>query len=128
MSAYDGYRLKINGVTVPNTIMTRGSWNASNKQRLIRSFTDANGTLHESYYPHKKVEITFSLREHSVEEHDSFITYFSDHSHVAIEYWDDDSATYMTFDGKISDIEWSHNTAYNDEIRYNPTDIEIVEY
>ena len=128
MSAYNGYRLKINGVIVPNVIMSRGTWSASNKKRLVSSWTDANGVLHEYYYDKKQANISFTLREHTVEEHDSFITYFTDHTHVAVEYWDDDTAGYLTFDGKIEDIDWSHNIALENEIRYNPTEISILEY
>ena len=126
--AYLGYRLKINGVVVPDVIMQRGSWSAKLERRLISSWTDAGGKLHESYYPDKKVSIKFSLREHNIVDHESYITYFTNKDHVAIVAWIDDTATYETVDCKINDIEWTHRVATNNDIWYNPADIEIMEY
>lgn len=128
MSNYLGYRLKIKSNSIPNHFMSRGSWSVKTFQRLINSWTDANGKVHENYYPDVKTEINFELREHNLIEHEELAQYFADKKEVFITFWNDDTCDYATFVGKIADINWQHTNALNNDINYRPTKIVITEY
>lgn len=128
MGEYLGYRLKIKSNSVPNHFMSRGSWSVKTFQRLINSWTDANGKVHENYYPDLKTEISFELKEHNLTEHRELVQYFADKKEVYITFWNDDKCEYDSFIGKISDIEWQHSNALSDDIQYKPVKIKITEY
>lgn len=130
-SAFGGWRLRISGVTVPNTIMKKGSWNVSVQKRLISSYVDASGVLHEKFYEKNKTVIKFTIREHSIEDHDEIISYFPTEPsqfQPFIQFWNDNTARYGYFYGKVNDINWNHKETYNDKIWYAETEIVIEEY
>ncbi|MBQ0114114.1 MAG: hypothetical protein KBT03_13375 [Bacteroidales bacterium] len=128
MSEYLGYRVKIKSNSIPNHYISRGTWNAKTFQRLVNSWTDANGTVHENYFPTMKTEISFEIREHNLEEHREIVQYFADKKDVYITFWNDDSCEYDSFVGKIEDINWQHSNALSDDILYKSASILITEY
>lgn len=130
-SSYGGWRLRISGVEVPNTIMKKGSWNVSVQKRLISSYVDASGILHEKFYENTKTVIKLTIREHSIEDHDEIISYFpieASEFTPYIQFWNDNRAMYDSFYGKITDINWNHKEVYNNQIWYAETEIVIEEY
>lgn len=128
MSEYLGYRLKIKSNSIPNHFISRGTWSARTFQRMVNSWTDANGTVHENYFPDFKTEIEFELREHNLEEHEELVQYFRDRKEVYITFWNDDSCKYDSFVGKIEDIQWQHSNALNNDILYKSAKVIITEY
>ena len=125
---YAGYRLKINGNEFPNHYMERGSWSCKPNKRLIRSWYDANGTLHEDYHESEKVEISFKVRESNLADHEAIVPFFAEHANVAIEYWDDEACAYKEGTCKIDHITWQHSNALTSEVLYKAAQVSIMLY
>lgn len=124
--AYSGYRLKINNNEFPNTYISKGSYTSQRGKRVCKEWTDLTGITHKTYYPTTKTTITFSIREHLPEEHAAIILFLSI-SPVTIQYWDDDTETYLegTFD--IEPIAWKHLTTRASGGFYDTTQITLTE-
>ena len=125
---YAEYRLKINGTVFPNLYMERGSWSCKPNKRLVRSWYDANGTLHEDYHESEKAEISFKVRASNLADHKAIVPFFAEHENVAIEYWDDEACVYKEGIGKIDHITWQHSNALTTEIWYKAAQVNIMLY
>lgn len=120
--AYQGYRLKINGTTIDNMMIKRGTYYAVPTTRVLSSYYDAAGGFHEEISPAKKMEIGFTIREHSMEEHLAIMSAFSGRN-VSAEYWNDTTGEYKMGVFRVEDLISKHKNAANG-IRYD--EIEVV--
>lgn len=127
-SNYAGYRLKINGTVFPNHYMQRGSWSCLPHKRLVRSWYDANGTLHEDYHEANQVEISFKIRESNLEDHEKIVPFFTQHENVLVDYWDDEACVYKRASCKISHISWLHTNAIHSDVLYRAAQVYITSY
>ena len=66
--AYEGYRIKINEVVIANDMIAKGSYSFKRACRVLDSYYDAAGVLHEEMSPHQSVAISFTIRERNAEE------------------------------------------------------------
>ena len=104
---YQGHRIKINGTTIGNSMIKRGTYYSVPTTRVISSYYDAAGGFHEELSPVKKMEIGFTIREHSVEEHTAIMAAFTGRN-VSVEYWNDTSGTYDIGVFRVDDLKTSH--------------------
>lgn len=125
---YNGYRIKINGNVVDNNIISRGSYSQEKTERVLEEYYDANGVLHEEVSPHKRTEITFSLRERTMKEQEALSALFISRKNVPVEYWDDVSMTYKTGLFKMEEPVFSHRNTPRGTINYDRTTIRLKEY
>ena len=72
--SYSGYRVIINGTTVPDNLIAKGSWNMSKPKRIVSNWKDANQIEHEDVLPTRKVDIKFSIK--LVQNHPKFLFRF----------------------------------------------------
>ena len=113
--AYEGYRLKINGVIFPNTSMTKDSWKClTDKRRLLASYYTADGKRHEIFSPATKLEINFTVRDHFLADHEEIAKFFLVKNKVPITFWNDNTCEYETRVCKINDMTWVTNALGND--------------
>lgn len=126
--AYAGYRIKINGEIFPNIYMARGSYNMTKNPRLCESYVDALGVSHDVFYPTAKAIINFSIKPHSTDEHHLLREYFNERENVSVEYFDDNSETYLTGTFKVKNFTWKDDNATSGSVDYSATDIQLEEY
>lgn len=124
--AYQGYRIKVNSVEIENTLMVRGSYSMTKVNRVLASYYDAAGTYHEELDPVSKTEIEFTIREHSMEEHEDLMDAFSGRN-VNVEFFDDTDGTYKTGVFRVEDKQIPHTYAVTSMIRYGEIDIKMKE-
>lgn len=125
---YQGYRIKINGRILDNQLIARGSYSILPKQRVIAEYYDQLGVRHEELSPRKTVEISFTIREHDMQEHREIMKLLEDENHVEVEYWDDKKMAYGLGDFKIENYKLEHKNAFKNDIRYKDTPITLREY
>lgn len=125
---YQGYRIKINGIEVNNTMIASGTYNISTEGRVIDSWEDADKIKHEVLAKKKKTTISFELREHKSSEHATFIGLVELTENVPVEYYDDKTDSYKSGTFKMDKIEFSHKNATKTEITYNTTKVALEEY
>lgn len=126
--AYAGYRLKIDGDVFPNEYISRGSYSISNSPRVCDTYVDSLGISHNIYYPSSKAVITFAIKEHSTEEHPTLDAFFSVRDNVEIEYYDDNTDSYVEGIFTIKDFTWRHANALTSNVDYNSTQITLEEH
>ena len=119
---YRSYRIKINGNIVDNLMIKRGTYYSIPTTRVIDSYYDAAGGFHEELSPVKKMEIGFSIREHSAEEHIAIMSMFTGRN-VSVEYWNDTTGEYSMGVFRVEDFRTPHKHAASG-IRYG--EIEVV--
>lgn len=126
--AYDGYRVKIAGTVISNNMIVPGSYKFQRSQRVLASYYDATGTLHEELSPKKTVMIQFSIIDRTVAEHAQIMAAFANRSNVQVEYWDDEECTYVTGTFKIEDLDIAHLNSRFGTIRYAQMPVSLKEY
>lgn len=124
--AYNGYRIKINGTTISNMMIKRGSYFTKPTQRILESYYDAAGGYHEELSPVVKMEICFNIREHDMDEHTSLMSAFTGRN-VTVEYWNDTIGEYATGIFRVEDLRMPHKYALNSRIRYGEIAIKLKE-
>lgn len=126
--AYEGYRVKVNDTVISNDLISKGSYKFKRISRVLASYYDAAGTLHEEKSPHKRATISFSIRERSRSEHESIIQAFSVRDNAPVVYWDDETGVYKEALCKINDLDVAHYNTVGGDIRYAAMQITIEEY
>jgi hypothetical protein len=126
--AYEGYRIKVNGNVIPNALIAKGSYKFKKISRVIASYYDAAGYLHEEKSPRERTSITFAIRERNRAEHESIIGAFLKRENVVVVYWDEESGIYREAICKIGDIDISHLNTIGGDINYAEMPISIEEY
>lgn len=126
--AYEGYRIKINGVIIRNDMIAKGSYAFRRGCRVLASYYDATGRLHEEKSPHKSAVINFTIRERSAEEHKAVMAAFEVRDEVTVVYWDDEASAYQTAVCKINDLNIAHLSTYGGNIQYAGMPVTIEEY
>ena len=125
---YQGYRIKINGIKVNNTMIARGTYSISTTGRVIDSWEDADKIKHEVLAKKRKTTISFELREHKSSEHAEFIRMVEKTENVPVEFYDDKTDSYTSGTFKMDTVEFSHKNATKTEITYNTTKVALEEY
>ena len=123
--AYRGYRIKINGITIDNMMIKRGTYYSVPTTRVISSYYDAAGGFHEELSPVKKMEIGFTIREHDVEEHAAIMPAFTGRN-VSVEYWNDTTGEYCVGVFRADDLKASHKHTAGG-IRYKEIPVKLKE-
>ena len=127
-SNYSNYRISIGGVTLNDTMVSKGTYRLEKAEREINAWRDANGTDHIDNYNDMKTVITFSLRERSLAEQEAIITMFSSLENLSVTYWDDFVANYSTGTFFMHPPEFRHRNIEKDSILYDTTEIVLEEY
>ena len=122
---YQGYRIKVNGTIIDNMMIKRGTYYSIPTTRVISSYYDAADNLHEELSPVKKMEIGFTIREHSAEEHIAIMAAFPGRN-VTVEYWNDTTGVYDVGTFRVDDLKASHKHAANG-IRYGEIPVKLKE-
>ena len=125
--SYNNYRLVINGTTITNDLVQKGSYKATPTKRVVATWLDANFIEHQDILPTRKMDIQFSLRQRSLTEQDALKSIFTLQESVSVTYWDDVTCAYKTGTFRMEAPEFSHiNTVGG--INYAETPIHLVEY
>lgn len=124
---YYGYRLIINGITIWNSLISKGTYQAVPQKRIAASWEDANLISHEEVLSNQKMDISFALRERTLEEQDSIKGVFATRENISVTYWDDTTCAYKSGEFKMEAPKFSHRNTIGG-INYNPTTIHLVEY
>lgn len=122
---YRGYRIKVNGTIIDNMMIMRGTYYAIPVSRVLDSYYDAAGGFHEEIHPKKKMEIGFTIREHSMEEHIAIMAAFPGRN-VSVEYWNDTTGEYNMGVFRVDDLKASHKHAAGG-IRYKEIPVKLKE-
>lgn len=132
--AYAGYLLKVNGKVFPNRWINKDAYKiAPHQESDIDSYTDGNGLLHRNVAPHDRTKVDFStinkLTLAEKQQIQAIIpTSKTRRVKLALEYWDDDTNTYMTGDFYAPPIEYPIHDADDTDIVYNSIRIAFIEY
>lgn len=125
---FEGYLIKLNGNEIPASIMVPGSFETSKKRVVAGSWRDANGDMHYSYYPHEKMDISFTIKPRTMEQQSSIVNFFRNKDNVVVNYWDDESETYREVVCKMDDVTFKHSYDTDDQMFYAETSIGLEEY
>lgn len=131
----DDYIIKIGSSTkIPNRYIAKDSYSARYERVVANSFTNANGSTFEKYYPRQRLIVTFQTSYLPKSMFDTFKGYFNDNKitntdDVLVTAWVPSSGSYVTQRCKISGL----NPALDREsVRfdgiYNPMSITLTGY
>lgn len=124
---YQGYRIKVNGHIIENTMITKGSYYSTPTRRVVASYYDAAGGFHEELSPAVKMEIGFTIREHDMEEHTALLSAFSTGRNVTAEYWNDATGSYATSVFRVENLKVPHKYALKERILYGAISVKLKE-
>lgn len=127
--SYAGYRLKIEGIILPNEFITRGSYSVNSEaKRVIKKWTDANQIDHVTYAAERRSTITFRLRQHNLTEHLQIAAAVKKRSDINIEYYNDSTGEYSTGIFDCGDVIFPHLNATKNDIIYAAVSVTFTEY
>ena len=124
---YNNYRLIINGITISNDLVQKGTYKAIPTKRVVATWLDANFIEHQDVLPTRKMDITFSLRQRSLAEQDSLKGIFAVQENISVTYWDDVTCAYKTGTFRMEALEFSVLNTIGG-INYAETPIHLIEY
>lgn len=124
---YNNYRLIINGITISNDLVQKGSYKAIPTKRVVATWLDANFIEHQDVLPTRKMDIQFSLRQRSLTEQDSLKSIFAFQENIPVIYWDDATCDYKTGIFRMEAPEFSVINTIGG-INYAETPIHLIEY
>jgi len=125
---YRGYRLAMNGNEVSDTHIVKGSYSAVDNGRIIDQWTDGYQTDHEVVSQYPKYTISFTLREHSAEEHEQFTRYVRVKHNLGVTFYDDTEDQYLNGTFRLQPVKWNHKNTHGRKINYGPTEITLIQY
>ncbi len=89
---YNGYLLKINGVTIPNDFIVEDSYKPVDKPIIVSDYYDTEYNRHVIYAPNSDMTIEFTFRKMYESEYEKVAGLFSEEMNV--EYYDFRAGTY----------------------------------
>lgn len=125
--SYNNYRLIINGITITNNLVQKGSYSATPQKRVVGTWKDANQIEHQDILPTRKMDIKFALRQRNLTDQELFKSIFANQENIPVTYWDDASCTYKTGTFYMNAPNFSHLNTIGG-INYDGTEIHLVEY
>ena len=125
--SYNGYRLIINGITITNDAIQKGTYKAIPTKRVVASWLDANFIEHQDVLPTRKMDISFSIRQRNLTEQENLIGLFSLQENVPVTYWDDATCTYKSGTFRMEAPDFSHISTVGG-INYEATPFHLIEY
>ena len=124
---YNNYRLIINGITITNDLIQKGTYHAIPLKRIVGTWLDANQIEHQDILPTRKMDIKFSLRQRNLSDQDLFKGLFAIQENIPVTYWDDKTCAYKTGTFYMNAPEYSHLNTIGG-INYDGTEIHLMEY
>jgi hypothetical protein len=126
---YLGYLLKIDGTVLPNKYIDMSTYKATPAvRRLLHSWYDGNGYLHEVYSPHSTTLISFSTSNIFLAKKNEFLKYFTVRDHLPVEFYDDSTDAYRSDVFKIDDFAFEKIKVRSSNIIYKPVPITLTSY
>ena len=125
--SYNGYRLIINGITITNDTIQKGTYKAIPQKRVVATWLDANFVEHQDVLSTRKMEISFSLRQRNLTEQQHLIGLFATQENIPVTYWDDKTCTYKSGTFRMEAPEFSVLNTIGG-INYAETPIRLIEY
>ncbi len=125
--SYGGYRVIINGITIPDRMMIRESYGTTANERQIYSWTDANQIAHYDVAEKPKMSVEFSLRRRTLAEQEELTGAFESFQNITVTYWDDKTCSYKEGLFKMDPPQFI-NYVDHDELWYTATAIHLTEY
>lgn len=127
MSNYSNYRLIVNGTTITNDLVQKGTYEFTKEKRIPSSWKDANEVEHQHVMSNRRTVISFALRERTLTEQDSIKGLFATQENVLCTYWDDYDCEYKTGTFYMTAPKINHLNTVNG-ITYAATVIQLTEY
>ncbi len=130
---YKGYLIKFGNNIMPNKYFLE--YSSTPDQRLESDAErDNTGYLQRSTLPNGKTSITFSTHILDLDEKIRFQDLINlsivneSQRKCKVTFWDDEINNYKTSYFYIPDVEFSVMDADENNIRYNPISVELIEY
>ena len=128
----DDYLVKIGTTKIPNSYIDKDSYQASYDRQVAGTFTDANGSTYENYYPKLKLNASFKTSYMPKSRWDTFRGYFTfinDTDDAEVTCWVPKLGSYITQRCKISGLNpvLQSESTIHDGI-YNPIKITLTGY
>ena len=125
--SYNGYRLVINGITITNDAIQKGTYRATPQKRVVATWLDADFIEHQDVLPTRKMEISFSIRQRNLTEQENLIGLFATQENIPVTYWDDATCDYKSGTFRMEAPEFSILNTIGG-INYAETPIHLIEY
>ena len=127
---YKGWLLEIEGTKLPMKYIAHNSYGASPDQKQDEdSYQDGYGELHRNVLPHTRTKIEWNTPNMvHLTDLDELLSFFPDKDKIQVRYWNDKRLGYYTGAFYYPTIQFNYYDASENDIRYNPIRIALIEY
>ncbi len=132
--AYNGYLIKVNGVTIPHKYIALESYSVTYSTQDLDSYRDAMGYLHRTVLAHKVIKVEFTtpiLRQADVMAFMSIINSaysLASEKKVNISAFNPETNDYRTATCYVPDIKFTIRENSPSGFIYNPVRVAFIEY
>ena len=128
--AFQGYLLKIEGVILPLSYIKLNTYISTPNQFLdLEATRNSNGRLIRTVAANKPSTIEFETPVLSLSEMTTFKNYFiTKREKVTVEYWNDESATYVTDSFYVPDLKYKILSINGNNIMYDSCRVAFIGY
>jgi hypothetical protein len=130
--AFEGYYIKVNGNTLPNSLLTYGDGYSNTPCIRIdkNSYRNGRGRLNRTILPEKPSTIKIkTIDDLTYGQKIILKAYFIPRDKIALTYWNDETDAYETTDVYVPEITYVHKTQDGKGMPvYNAIEIEFIAY
>lgn len=127
--SYQGYSIKIGGVTIPNRCIVPGSFSLTSELRVKKKYTSGTGLTKYKYYNNGPLHtIKFTIKPGTEAEQATIRSALANKTERSVTYWNDDTGAYSTGTFLIKDVTWTHSYENGQKVFYDKTTVTLIEY
>jgi hypothetical protein len=129
--AFQGYYIKVNGTTFPNSLLNREGYSNTPNQRTDKnSYVDGRGALHRNILPVKRSTVKIKTLDGFTYGQKLIIkAFFIPRDVITMEYWNDETDEYEIARFYVPDIEYTHKSQdRHGQPIYNALEITFIAY
>lgn len=126
---YQGWLLKFDDREFPMKFIAHHSYDATPNQKQDEdSYQDSTGRLRRNVLPHTRTKIEWNTPFLHLADKKEMQSYFPNRETMTVEYWNDETNSYETGTFYVPDIKFPYYDVDDDDIRYNPIRVAVIEY
>lgn len=128
--AFNGYYIKVNGNTFPNSLIAKEGYSNTPNQRTDKnSYVDGRGALHRNILPVQRSTVKIrTIDDFTYGQKLIIKSFFIPRDVVTMEYWNDETDAYETSRFYVPDIEYVHKSQRKGQPIYKALELTFIAY
>lgn len=128
--SYQGYSVKINGVTIPDQALVPKSYSLTDELRIKKKYSSGTGETKLKLYSNRGPihTIKFAVKPGTESEYATIRRALAQKQNISVTYFDDGTGDYATGRFWLKLVTWGHAYENGSKVYYDKMVVTLVEY